>query len=94
MQTNNSKKVASDKIEKIFEEFKKINKFSKLLIKYGTNAALILLSFGMLTLIFNQTALDYNSYTNFVATMLIKNSIILLAEFIIGGLIIDYFVKK
>lgn len=94
MQTNNSKKITSDKIEKIFEEFKKVNNFSKSLIKYGANAALILLSLGMLVLILNQTIFDYSSYTKFIATMIVKNSIVLLAEFIIGGLVIDYFVKK
>lgn len=93
MQTNNSKKIASDKIEKICEEFKKINNFSKSLIKYGAFAALLLLSLGIIVLILNQTILDYSSYTKFVATMIIKNSIVLLAEFIIGGLIIDYFMK-
>lgn len=90
---NNSKKIASDKIEKIFEEFKKINNFSKSLIKYGTLAALLLLSAGTIVLILNQTVLFFSSYTKFVATTLIKNSVILLAEFIIGGLVIDYFVK-
>lgn len=94
MQTNNSKKVASDKIEKIFEEFKKINNFSKSLIKYGAQAALVILSLGVLILILNQTVLDYDSYTKFVGTLIVKNSIVLLAEFIIGGLVIDYFIKK
>lgn len=93
MQTNNSKKIASDKIEKIFEAFNKINNFSKSLIKYGTLAALILLSVGVITLILNQTVLYYSSYTKFVSTALIKNSVVLLAEFIIGGLAIDYFIK-
>jgi hypothetical protein len=94
MQTNNSKKVASDKIEKIFEEFKKVNNFSKSLIKYGAQAALVILSLGVLILILNQTVLDYDSYTKFVGTLIVKNSIVLLAEFIIGGLVIDYFIKK
>ncbi|MEN2776073.1 hypothetical protein [Acetivibrio clariflavus] len=93
MQTNKIKKIAYDKIMKILEEFKKINSFSMALIKYGTLAALILLSLGISVLILNQTVLDYNSYTKFVATMIIKNSIVLMAEFIIGGLVIDYFVK-
>ncbi|AEV68717.1 hypothetical protein [Acetivibrio clariflavus] len=93
MQTNKIKKIAYDKIMKIFEEFRKINSFSMALIKYGTFAALILLSLGISVLILNQTVLDYNSYTKFVATMIIKNSIVLMAEFIIGGLVIDYFVK-
>jgi len=94
MQTNNSKKVTLDKIEKIFEKFKKLNNFSKSIIRYGTLSALLLLSLGLLILIFNQNILDYSSYTNFVATIIIKNSIVLLAEFIIGGLAIDYFVNK
>jgi len=93
METNNLKKVASDKIEKISKELKKINNFSKALITYGTLAALIILSLGIIVLILNQTVLDYSSYTKFIATMVIKNSIVLMAEFIIGGLVIDYFIK-
>ncbi|HOQ00435.1 MAG TPA: hypothetical protein PK604_06330 [Acetivibrio clariflavus] len=93
MQTNKIKKIACDKIMKIFEEFKKINNFSMALITHGTVAALILLSLGISVLILNQTVLEYNSYTKFVATMIIKNSIVLMAEFIIGGLVIDYFSK-
>lgn len=94
MQTNNSKKINLEKIEKIFEEFKHVNSFSKSLIKYGSLAALIMLSLGTLVLILNQTVIDFDSYTKFIGTSIVKNSIIVLAEFIIGGLAIDYFTKR
>lgn len=94
MQTNNSKKLNLERIEKIFEEFKQVNSFSKSLIKYGSLAALIMLSLGTLVLILNQTVIDFDSYTKFIGTSIVKNSIIVLAEFIIGGLAIDYFTKR
>lgn len=94
MQTNNSKKINSERIEKIFEEFKQVNSFSKSLIKYGSLAALVILSLGALVLILNQTVLDFDSYIKFIGTSIVKNSIIVLAEFIIGGLVIDYFTKR
>ncbi len=94
MQTNNSKKISSERIEKICEEFKNVNSFSKALIKYGSQAALFLLILGTILLVLNQTVLDFDSYTKFIGTLIVKNSIVLLAEFIIGGLIIDYFSKR
>ncbi|WP_010243202.1 hypothetical protein [Acetivibrio cellulolyticus] len=94
MQTNNSRKLHSERIEKIFEEFTKVNSFSKSLIKYGTLAALVLLGIGTILLILNQTVLDFDSYIKFIGTSIVKNSIVVLAEFIIGGLVIDYFTKR
>jgi len=94
MQTNNSKKVSSERIEKIFEEFKNVNSFSKSLIKYGSLVALSLLLLGTILLVLNQNVLDFDSYTKFIGTSIVKNSIVLLAEFIIGGLVIDYFTKR
>ncbi len=94
MQTNNSKKVSSERIEKIFEEFKNVNSFSKSLIKYGSLVALSQLLLGTILLVLNQNVLDFDSYTKFIGTSIVKNSIVLLAEFIIGGLVIDYFTKR
>lgn len=94
MQTNNSKKVSSERIEKIFEEFKNVNSFSKSLIKYGTLVALFILISGTILLVLNQFVLSFDSYKQFIGILIVKNSIVLLAEFIIGGLIIDYFTKR
>lgn len=89
MQTNIGKN-----IEKIAQELSKINKLSKSIIKYGTQASLALLSLGTLIIILNQTLLSYDAYLKFVGTLIIKNSFIILAEAIIGGLLIDFITKR
>lgn len=81
-------------IEKIAKEFGKVNNFSKSLIKYGTQAALSILTIGTTIYISNHTVLNYDFYTDYVSTLLIKNSFVLLAEIVIGGLLIDYFTRK
>ncbi|NLD47296.1 MAG: hypothetical protein GX660_08855 [Clostridiaceae bacterium] len=89
MQTKNNKK-----IETIAKEFDKVNNFSKSLIKHGTQVSLLLLVLGTLIVLLNQTVLSYDDYVTFVGTSIIKNSFIILAEVIIGGLLIDYMTKK
>lgn len=89
MQTKNDKK-----IEKIAEEFGKVNNFSKSLIKHGTQVSLILLVLGTLVITMNQSVLNYDDYVEFIGTMIIRNSFVILAEVIIGGLLIDYITKK
>lgn len=89
MQTKNSKK-----IEMIAKELDNVNSFSKTLIKRGTQVSLLLLVLGTLIILLNQTVLSYDDYVTFVGTSIIKNSFIILAEVIIGGLLIDYLTKK
>lgn len=85
MYTNNNKN-----IEKIVSEFYKLNPFTKKVIKRGTQICLTLLVLGTLLLFLNHTQFNYDQYYEFIATSVIKNSFIILAEVIIGGLLIDY----
>ena len=89
MQTNITKKV-----EKFCLALDKVSSFPRAIIKYGTQAALALLCTGCLIILINYYKTDYNPYMVFVGTAVIENSFIILAEVIIGGLLIDFFLKK
>ncbi|RCX13819.1 hypothetical protein DFR58_11653 [Anaerobacterium chartisolvens] len=89
MQTNKTKS-----IEKIFDELYKLSPLTKKVIKLGTHISLLLLVFGTLLILFNRSAFTYDAYFQLIAVSIIKSSLTILAEVIIGGLIIDYLFKK
>lgn len=89
MQLNNMKK-----IEKIAKEFNKINHLSKLIIKYGIGAFIALFLVGALIILLYQTIFYSNDYTYYLGTLIVKTSFTILAEAIIGGLIIDFVASK
>lgn len=89
MQTNLSKK-----IEKLFSRFSEMGTLSKAIIKYGSLAFLIIFAVGTMMVVFNRTVFNYNDYYEFIATSVIKSSFTILAEAIIGGLLIDYIFSK
>lgn len=89
MQTNISKNIA-----KIFSTFQEINKFPRTIIKYGFQVFLVLFFLGTFLAILNHTKLNYDTYFELIATSIIKNSFTVLAEVIIGSLIIDFIFKK
>ncbi|MCR4437032.1 MAG: hypothetical protein QHH06_02350 [Clostridiales bacterium] len=81
-------------IEKIFSEFGKINGLAKSIVKYGSIAFLLLFAAGTIFLLINHFQQNFDSYFDFTAKALIKNSFIILAEAVIGGLLMDYILKK
>lgn len=81
-------------IEKIFTSFNKIDKLPKAIIKYGTQAFLLLFAVGTLLVVLNRTMFNFDYYREFIATSVVKASFTILAEAVIGGLIIDYVFKK
>jgi hypothetical protein len=89
MQSNLSKK-----IEKIFTAFDKIEKFPRAIIKYGVIVFLVIFGLSTGLVVFNHTVNNLDPYIEFVALYLVKTSFIILAEAVIGGLIIDYVFKK
>lgn len=84
----------SKNIAKIVSEFSKLEGFSKKLIKYGTQVFLALLSVGTLLIVLNRTTLNYDTYIEYTAKSIVKNSFSIFAEIIIGALVIDYVLKK
>jgi len=85
MQSNLAKK-----LEKIFEAFRKIGKLPRNIMKYGAHAFLALFILGTIMVVYNRTVLNYDLYLEFIATSIIKSSFTILAETIIGGLIVDF----
>ncbi|MCX8130222.1 MAG: hypothetical protein N3I35_09005 [Clostridia bacterium] len=81
-------------IQKIFTEFYRLNSFTKTVIKRGTQLCLLLLTLGTVMIFLNRVHFSYDSYYEFIATSVIKNSFIILAEVIVGGLLIDYVFNK
>jgi hypothetical protein len=81
-------------IEKIFSEFYKLNPFTKTVIKRGTQICLTLLILGTVLIFLNHTQFNYDLNYEFIATSIVKNSFTILAEVVIGGLLIDYVFNK
>lgn len=81
-------------IKKIKNALNKVKKLPKKIMKYGFIAFLVLFAIGAAMVILNRTRIDFDPYIEFSATTLIKNSFIILAESIIGGLLIDFIFKK
>lgn len=84
----------SKKIKKIFSELEKLDKFPRTLIFFGAKAAILLLLIGTLIFVSNHTKDVPCSKTEVISTNIITSSFTILAEFIIGGLVIDYVLKR
>ncbi|MGI6778648.1 MAG: hypothetical protein ACOX7R_11775 [Acetivibrionales bacterium] len=89
MQTNLAKK-----IEKVFSALNNIDKFPRKIIKYGSHAFLMLFATGTAMVVYNRTVLGYDPYFEFVSMSLVKTSFTILAEAVIGGLLIDFIFNK
>lgn len=89
MQLNNMKK-----IERIAKQFNKINRLSKIIIKYGFFTFFALFLLGALTILMYQTVFYSNSYIYYLGTQIVKTSFTIPAEVIIGGLVIDFIAEK
>lgn len=80
--------------KKIVLEFKKLNKHTKTVIKWGFRIFLFLLFIGTFLVLYNKLTLNFNSYMDLIAMSIIKSGFTILAEIIIGGLFIDYAFNK
>jgi len=81
-------------INKIIKELTGIGNSPKKLIKHGIRVFLGFFALGTLLVVLNRVSFGYDSYIEFIAQSIIKNSFIMLAEFIIGGLVIDFLLKR
>jgi hypothetical protein len=80
--------------EKIFSEFSKLGSLPKGIIKYGTQAFLVLFFIGTFLVVYNRIQVNFDPYFEFVATSMVKQSFTVLAEVVIGALVIDFIFKK
>lgn len=81
-------------IERVFTAFNKIDKMPKAVIKYGCLAFLTVFTAGSVAILLNHTLLTYDAHFEMVAKAVVKTSFSIAAEFIIGGLVLDYVFKK
>lgn len=77
-------------LHKIFERLNSINSFSQKVIKGGCTFSFILCMIGVIVIAYNQIYLSKVAvYT--VGSTLVYTSIVTFAQFVVGGLIIDFF---
>lgn len=92
MQSNQNNRIKH--LERIVTSFSKLGKLPKALIKYGCLAFSVIFVVGTVLVLLNNTILPYNSYFDMVSKEIVKTSFVLAAEFIIGGLLMDYVIGK
>ena len=77
-------------LHKICERLNSMNNFSKKVIKGGCTFSFVLCILGIGVIIYNQLFLNKVA-TYIVGTTLIYTSIVTFAQFVIGGLLMDFF---
>lgn len=74
---------------KIFSAFSNLDKYTKRALNIGIILFLALFALGTVLVVLNHTG-DYSTFNEFVATSVIKTSFTVLAEVIIGVLLVDF----
>ncbi|NLC67294.1 MAG: hypothetical protein GX754_00585 [Clostridiaceae bacterium] len=82
--------VLNKSLKKIITELRKLNNHTKVAIKVGINIFLAFFSLGAVLILVNRTFYGIDSYIEFIAVSIIKASFTILAEIIIGCLLVDY----
>lgn len=77
-------------VHKIFERLNSINNFSKKVIKGGCTFSFILCILGVAVIAYNQLYLNKVATYN-IGSTLVYSSIVSFAQFVIGGLLMDFF---
>lgn len=81
-------------IEKIYNELCKLNKHTVRFIRIGANIFISLFASGTLLSVLNRFVFNHDPYKEFLATSIINSSFTVLAEVIIGCLLIDSVFNK
>lgn len=77
-------------VHKIFERLNSINNFSKNVIKFGCTFSFILCMLGVATIAYNEAVLCKIAIYK-IGTTMVYTSIVSFAQFVVGGLLIDFF---
>ncbi|MDP4094633.1 MAG: hypothetical protein Q8920_14910 [Bacillota bacterium] len=80
----------SKHLRKIYDTFSKLNRYTKKSIQIGMIIFLALFAIGTALVAVNHYVYHLNSYFGFVANSVVKSSFTVLAEIIIGCLLVDY----
>jgi len=81
-------------MEILQREFLKLNKTTVKFIRIGINIFLSLFASGTLLLVLNRFIFNHDPYKEFIGTSIIISSFTILAEVVIGCLLIDSAFKK
>ena len=81
-------------LEKIIFEFKGLNEKSKFVLKLGLVLFCLLFAAGNITFLVNNIYWNGDPYNQFISNTITKTSFTILAEFVIGSLVMDFISKK
>ena len=84
----------NEHIKKIVTSINGIEIFSRRIIKHGVQLALGLLCIALALYFINTGFYNYDYDIAFMTFSIFKTGVTIFAEAIIGGLLIDYFIKK
>jgi|LSQX01.2.fsa_nt_gb uncharacterized protein YacL len=84
----------SENIKKIISSINGLHTLSRRIIVYGVQIATGGLIISLIMMFVNRYIYNYDYLLNSNTLSLAKTCVILFAEAIIGGLVIDYFIKK
>lgn len=81
-------------VEKVIKEFSELGKIPKIVLQTGSRVFISIIMAGTLLITFNHLNPVFNTYIEFAANSLVKTSFAILAETVIGGLLLDYAIKR
>jgi len=81
-------------MRKIFKEITRLNEVTKKMITVGIFFSLVTLFAGTLLICINGTIIPYDPYVGYIAPLIASKSFPILAEVIIGCIIIDYLFNR
>lgn len=84
----------SKNIQKIFTAFGNLNVNTKKFIKIGLRIFIALFAIGTIFLGVSHYVFHFDSYFSFIANSIVKSSFTILAEVIIGCLLVDYIFNR
>jgi uncharacterized protein YacL len=84
----------SENLRKIRDAFSELNSNTKKFMMIGVRISLILLAIGTILIGVNIYVLNHDAYLSFIANSIVKSSVSILAEIVIGCLLLDLAFKK
>lgn len=90
----NMVKNMSENLRKIKDAFSELHEKTKKFMMIGVRISLILLAIGTILVGVNVYVLNHDAYFSFIANSIVKSSISILAEIVIGCLLIDLAFKS
>lgn len=84
----------SENLRKIKDAFGDLHEKTKKFMMIGVRISLILLAIGTILVGVNVYVLNHDAYFSFIANSIVKSSISILAEVVIGCLLIDFAFKS